>query len=63
MPKKETWRDLRRRARWDRIFGAFAVMVLLLVWICSGIRSCAKKMKEEREGRKERRKEGRHLYV
>lgn len=49
MPKKETWRDLRRRARWDRIFGAFAVMVLLLVWICSGIRSCAKKMKEERD--------------
>lgn len=47
MARKENWRTLRRRARWDRIFGAFAVMLLLFIWMCSGIRSCAKKMKQE----------------
>lgn len=49
MQKKETWADLRRRARWDRIFGAFAVLILLLVLMISGIRSCAREAKEDAE--------------
>ncbi|MBR0483549.1 MAG: N-acetylmuramoyl-L-alanine amidase [Oscillospiraceae bacterium] len=46
MQKKETWLELRRRARWDRIAGAFAVLLLLLILIISGISSCTKKLKK-----------------
>ena len=45
MQKKETWRELRRRARWDRIAGAGAVLILMMILIISGISSCAKKLK------------------
>ncbi|MDE5792592.1 MAG: N-acetylmuramoyl-L-alanine amidase, partial [Oscillospiraceae bacterium] len=45
--KKETWADLKKRARWDRIFGALAVVLLVLILIISGISSCAKKLKKD----------------
>ena len=44
---KETWADLRKRARWDRIAGAFAVLFLLFVLMVSGITSCVKKLTEK----------------
>ncbi len=49
MQKKETWHDLRKRARWDRLLGAGAVLFLLLILIISSINSCAKKSKSETE--------------
>ncbi|MBR1529974.1 MAG: N-acetylmuramoyl-L-alanine amidase [Oscillospiraceae bacterium] len=49
MQKKETWRDLRRRARWDRLIGAGAVLFLLIILIISSISSCAKKNKTPAE--------------
>lgn len=39
MAKRETWADLRRRARWDRIFGAFAVLFMIMILM---INSCTK---------------------
>ncbi|MDE7094436.1 MAG: N-acetylmuramoyl-L-alanine amidase, partial [Oscillospiraceae bacterium] len=45
--KRETWEDLKKRARWDRIFGALAVFLLVLILIISGISSCAKKLKQD----------------
>lgn len=49
MQNKETWADLQKRARWDRIFGALAVLVLVLILIISGISSCAKKLKQDED--------------
>ena len=49
MQKKETWKDLYRRARWDRLIGAGAVLFLLIVFIIISINSCAKKAKSETE--------------
>lgn len=49
MAKRETWADLRRRARWDRIAGAGAVLLLLMILMINGISSCAKKGKEDAE--------------
>ncbi len=49
MQRKDTWPELRKRARWDRIFGALAVLVLLFSLMISGISSCAKKLKKETE--------------
>ena len=46
MQKKETWPELRRRARWDRIIGALAVLILLMIFIISSISSCVKKLKK-----------------
>lgn len=44
--RKETWADLKKRARWDRIFGALAVLLLVLILFISGVSSCAKKLKQ-----------------
>ena len=46
MQRKENWRDLRKRARWDRLAGAGAVLILIMIVIISGINSCAKKLKK-----------------
>ncbi|MDE6707308.1 MAG: N-acetylmuramoyl-L-alanine amidase [Oscillospiraceae bacterium] len=45
--KKETWEDLKKRARWDRIFGALAVFLLILILFISGVSSCAKKLTQD----------------
>jgi len=44
--QKETWADLRKRARWDRIGGAFAVLFLLFVLMVSGITSCVRRVQK-----------------
>lgn len=49
MQNRETWDDLKNRARWDRIFGALAVLVLLLLLMISGISSCSRKAKEKQD--------------
>ncbi len=42
MANKETWEDLKKRARWDRIAGAAAVLILIFALMISGISSCTK---------------------
>ena len=49
MQTNETWDDLKKRARWDRIFGALAVLVMFLLLMISGISSCSKKSKEKED--------------
>ncbi len=49
MAKKETWADLRRRARWDRIAGAGAVLLLLMILMINGMTSCVKKHRKNSE--------------
>lgn len=49
MQTNETWDDLKKRARWDRIFGALAVLVMFLLLMISGISSCSKKLKEKED--------------
>lgn len=49
MQTNETWDDLKKRARWDRIFGALAVLMMFLLLMISGISSCSKKSKEKED--------------
>lgn len=36
------WVDLYARARWDRLLGALAILILLIVFLCVTIKSCGK---------------------
>lgn len=42
MSKKFDWVDLYARARWDRLLGALAVLVLILILIIAAVNSCGK---------------------